>query len=81
MALAFKCDICGKLYEGRKELSVSSNPHRVTDTISIGSLTENGYQGRENASTGNYFLCPDCYKKILTVLGNGKDDSDKKEKA
>ena len=57
MALARKCDICGKLYEPYNEKKNSENP--------------NGFMLLSNDTTNQYFsygkidCCPDCMESIL----------------
>lgn len=65
MALAKKCDRCGKLYESYSEGHKSQyNALRLIYRNSTGEVV--------NGSTA-YDLCPECMEKFLTFIAKGEN--------
>lgn len=67
--LAYKCDCCGSLYERYNEIVLDERPKKHV-TSSATSLTL--YTSKE-VYVGSYDLCPNCMRKVLTMLRGNKE--------
>ena len=70
MAVARKCDVCGKLFEMRRKQGLL-----IRDYIDIGTLTDN----HNWLSHDDLDLCPECMghvMKTLYSLGLKEEDED-----
>lgn len=76
MSIAWKCDICGALYESDKD--------GYTNFIRLGLVNSNDYCCRNNGG-GSFHICPSCnsaVKKVLDDLGeehNGNTSGEVKD--
>ena len=67
--LAYKCDCCGSLYE-RYDVIVLDERHKNHVTSSATNLILYRSNSRPVES---YDLCPNCMRKVLTVLRGNKE--------
>lgn len=66
---AYKCDCCGSLYESYDVIVLDERPkERVTSSASNLTL----YKSNE-MPVRSYDLCPNCMRKILTMLRGNKE--------
>lgn len=71
MALAKKCDVCGKLYE-----HYSKNYEELNSGLDVNGIDfVHIYEGDRGASNSHirFDLCPECMKAITTLIGFMKD--------
>ena len=69
MAIAKKCDRCGKLHEYYKGINKFNNSEKANGVLLIDRDTDNTYWSREI-----YDLCPDCMRKLEAFIKNGEDE-------
>lgn len=66
---AYKCDCCGILYESYSETVLGEHPkNHVTSSATTLTLYNS-----DSISVGSYDLCPNCMRKILTMLRGNKE--------
>ena len=73
MAMAMKCDRCGKLYEYYEGIREFNNSEKANGVLFI-DRENNKYCKRKS-----YDLCPDCMKKFEAFIKNDEDDIGCKE--
>lgn len=66
---AYKCDCCGSLYEAYQTIELDQRPKKHI-TFSANSVT---LHNSDMLSVGTYDLCPNCMRKILTMLRGNKE--------
>lgn len=66
---AYKCDCCGSLYEAYQTTELGQRPKNHIP-FSANSVT---LYNSDNISVGTYDLCPNCMRKILTMLRGNKE--------
>lgn len=66
---AYKCDRCGSLYEEYRTIELDQRPKNHT-TFSATTLI---LLNLESRSVGSYDLCPNCMRKVLTMLRGNKE--------
>lgn len=63
---AYKCDCCGDLYEDYHDVNLKGHP--VNRVVLDEVFTNGGLH-----SVVSYDLCPNCMRKILTMLRGNKE--------
>lgn len=66
---AYKCDCCGSLYERYNVIVLDERPKEHV-TSSATTLT---LYNSNSLPIKSYDLCPNCMRKILTMLGENKE--------
>ena len=66
---AYKCDRCGSLYEAYKTTELGQRP--INHIIS--SATSLTLRNSDLIPVESYDLCPNCMRKILTMLRGNKE--------
>lgn len=66
---AYKCDRCGSLYESYTKIVLDERPKEHV-TFSATTLI---LLNSESRSVGSYDLCPNCMRKVLTMLRGNKE--------
>lgn len=66
---AYKCDCCGSLYESYTEIVLDERPKKH-ETSSASTLV---LYNSNSMSVKSYDLCPNCMRKILTMLRGNKE--------
>lgn len=66
---AYKCDCCGSLYEAYKIIELGQRPK---NNITSSATSLNLYNS-DSLCVGSYDLCPNCMRKILTMLRGNKE--------
>lgn len=66
---AYKCDCCGSLYESYDVIVLDERPkEHVTSSATTLVLYKS-----DSLPVKSYDLCPNCMRKILTMLGENKE--------
>ena len=65
---AYKCDRCGSLYESYDEIVLDERPKNHVTSSATALILLNS----ESRSVGSYDLCPNCMRKVLTMLRENK---------
>lgn len=66
---AYKCDCCGSLYESYDVIVLDERPkERVTSSATTLVLYKS-----DSLPVKSYDLCPNCMRKILTMLRGNKE--------
>ena len=66
---ADKCDCCGSLYESYNVIVLDERPkEHVTSSATTLILHDS-----DSVSVGSYDLCPNCMRKVLTMLRGNKE--------
>lgn len=67
--IAYKCDCCGSLYEIYDVIMLDERPkeHITSSATNLTLYKSNGMPVR------SYDLCPNCMRKILTMLRGNKE--------
>ena len=65
---AYKCDCCGSLYESYDEIVLDERPKNHVTSSATALILFNS----ESRSVGSYDLCPNCMRKVLTMLRENK---------
>lgn len=66
---AYKCDCCGSLYEPYQTIVLDERPKEHV-TFSATTLILHNSDSR---CVGSYDLCPNCMRKVLTMLRGNKE--------
>jgi DNA-directed RNA polymerase subunit RPC12/RpoP len=66
---AYKCDRCGSLYESYTKIVLDERPKEHV-TFSATSLV---LRNSDLMPVGSYDLCPNCMRKVLTMLRGNKE--------
>ena len=66
---AYKCDCCGSLYESYAEIVIDKCPKKQVTSSATSLILRNS----DSLCVGSYDLCPNCMRKILTMLGENKE--------
>ena len=69
MAMAKKCDRCGKLHEYYSGNTEFKNTERANGVLFIDRDLDREYWSRES-----YDLCPDCMRKLEAFIKNEEDE-------
>lgn len=64
MSKAFKCDRCGKLYEGYRGIQLTDHGNYYNIMQFVGGL----------GAFREYDLCPDCMQLLVTFITEGKTE-------
>ena len=65
---AYKCDRCGSLYEEYRTIEIDQRPKNHV-TFSATTLI---LYNSDSLCVGSYDLCPNCMRKVLTMLRENK---------
>ena len=68
MAVAKKCDRCGKLHEYYEGIKEFNNSEKANGVLLIDKDLDNKYWRRKY-----YDLCPDCMRKLEAFVKNEED--------
>ena len=66
---AYKCDCCGSLYESCGEIVLDERPKNHVTSYATSLILRNS----DSLCIGSYDLCPNCMRKVLTVLRGNKE--------
>ena len=71
MAIACKCDVCGKLYEEYNIDESRKKPNLIEFKNGVWS-----YGGFSTRCSSSYELCPDCMASVLTCIEKLKGEKE-----
>lgn len=66
---AYKCDCCGSLYESYDKIVLDERPKNHVTSSATSLILRNS----DSLCVGSYDLCPNCMRKILTMLRGNKE--------
>lgn len=66
---AYKCDCCGSLYEAYQTIELDQRPKNHVAFSATSLILRNS----DSLCVGSYDLCPNCMRKILTMLRGNKE--------
>ena len=66
---AYKCDCCGSLYESYDVIVLDERPKEHVTSSATTLILYNS----DSLAVGSYDLCPNCMRKILTMLRGNKE--------
>lgn len=66
---AYKCDCCWSLYESYDEIVLDERPKNHVTSSATSLILRNS----DSLCVGFYDLCPNCMRKILTMLRGNKE--------
>ncbi len=66
---AYKCDCCGILYESYNEIVLDERPKKHVTSSATSLILRNS----DSLCVGSYDLCPNCMRKVLTMLRGNKE--------
>lgn len=73
MALAKKCDVCGKFYDHYEAINDYDGAFRNYNTLTVYRKTK--YE-KSTTTKYNFDLCPECMKAFEEWINNRKEDKD-----
>lgn len=72
MSKAFKCDLCGKLYEGKIIYGIKPPILKTGHILLCEKNNDGNYVG---GSSKEFDACPECFEKISEMI-HSKEESD-----